>query len=132
MPESNSSGRPNDVVHVPDRDHGRGFDGWWEERTLPTKVLAVIGFAILGIGLTALFGFVVMVLWNWLMPDIFGVKRVDYWQGWGLLILCWILFKNWGLGGSSGSNDRKRREQLRRYVHEDLGPAEDPPASREA
>ena len=65
------------------------------------KILLGIGFGILGIGLLALFGLVVMLLWNWLMPEIFGLKRLTYWQAWGLLVLCWILFKELGSGGSS-------------------------------
>ena len=32
------------------------FDAWWEDRSLPQKILLGIGFAILGIGLLALFG----------------------------------------------------------------------------
>ena len=93
--------------------------GWWEDRSLPQKILIGIGFAILGIGLAFLFGWVVMLLWNWLMPDIFGLKRVTYWQAWGLLILCTILFKGFGSGSSSGRSDRKRRRELRRYMRED-------------
>ncbi len=38
------------------------------------------------------FGFVVMALWNWLMPAIFGLKTISYFQAFGLLILSWILF----------------------------------------
>jgi hypothetical protein len=93
--------------------------GWWEDRTLPEKILIGIGFAILGIGLAFLFGWIVMLLWNWLMPEIFGLKRVTYWQAWGLLILCCILFKDFGSGSSNRSSDRKRKRQLRRYMRED-------------
>ena len=60
-----------------------------------------------------------MLLWNWLMPDIFGLKRLTYWQAWGLLILCHILFKGFGSGHSSGRSDRKRRRELRRYMREE-------------
>ena len=38
------------------------------------------------------FGFIVMGLWNWLMPAIFGLKTISYLQAFGLLILSWILF----------------------------------------
>jgi len=93
--------------------------GWWEDRSLPEKILIGIGFAILGIGLAFLFGWVVMLLWNWLMPDIFGLKRVTYWQAWGLLILCCILFKDFGSGSGGSRSDRKRRRELRRYMRED-------------
>ncbi|MCG2811079.1 MAG: hypothetical protein L6428_06450 [Candidatus Aminicenantes bacterium] len=103
------------------KDLGSDCDewGWWEDRTLPQKILIGIGFAILGIALAFLFGWVVMLLWNWLMPDIFGLKRVTYWQAWGLLILCCILFKDFGSGHSGGRSDRKRRRQLRHYMRED-------------
>lgn len=103
----------------------RGFkdNGWWHDRSLPVKILMGIGFGILGLGLMAFFGWVVMALWNWLMPDLFGLKRIGYWQAWGLLVLCKILFH----GGSSGSSgirsDRRRRRQLRRYMQENLPPA---------
>ena len=103
--------------------------GWWEDRSLVQKILIGIGFAILGIGLAFFFGWVVMLLWNWLMPDIFGLKRVTYWQAWGLLILCCILFKDFGSGSSSGRSDRKRRRELRHYLHEEQAAMPETPAS---
>ena len=42
---------------------------------------------ILGIGFVFALGFVVMSLWNWLMPEIFGMKNISYAQAFGLLIL---------------------------------------------
>lgn len=102
---------------------GRECDewGWWEDRSLPQKILIGIGFGLVGIGLAFLFGWVVMLLWNWLMPDIFGLKRLTYWQAWGLLILCHILFKGFGSGHNGRRSDRKRRRELRRYMREDQG-----------
>ena len=41
-------------------------------------------------------GALVMVLWNWLMPDLFELKRITYWQAVGLLLLCRILFGGFG------------------------------------
>jgi hypothetical protein len=101
-----------------DGEDGKSFEGWWEDRSLPEKILVVIGFAILGIGLLFLFGYVVMLLWNWLMPEIFGLKTLTYWQAWGLLALSCILFGRIGGGGSSGSSDRKRKRKLRTYMRE--------------
>jgi hypothetical protein len=101
------------------RREGFNMEDWWTDRSLPQKILWGIGFAILGIGLLALFGLVVMLLWNWLMPDIFGLKRLDYWQAWGLLALSWILFKSFGSNNNSGGSDRKRRKQLRSVMQED-------------
>ncbi len=105
------------------RPRRKNFNDWWRERTLGEKILTGMGFAALGIGLLALLGLLVMLLWNWLMPDIFGLKQISYWQAWGLLILSTILFQGFG-SGSSGSrsssrNERKRKEQLRRYMQED-------------
>jgi hypothetical protein len=96
-----------------------GFDDWWEDRSIPQKVLVVIGFVILGGGLLFLFGYVVMLLWNWLMPDIFGLKTLTYWKAWGLLALSCILFGRIGGGGSkTSSSDRKRKRKLRSYLRE--------------
>ena len=109
-----------------DEDRGQGFDGWWEDRSIPEKVVLVIGFVILGIGLMFLFGLVVMALWNWLMPEIFGLKTLTYWQAWGVLALSCILFGKIGGSGSSGKSDRKRKRELRGYMREarsDSGPS---------
>ncbi len=97
----------------------RRFEDWWEDRNIGEKVVLVIGFVILGIGLLFLFGYVVMLLWNWLMPEIFGLKTLTYWQSWGLLALSCILFGRIGGGGSrNGSSDRKRKRKLRSYIRE--------------
>jgi hypothetical protein len=106
-----------------DQECGQGFDGWWEDRSLGEKIGLGMGFGILGIGLVFLFGLVVMALWNWLMPEIFGLKQLNYWQAWGLLLLSCILFGRLGSGGSSGSSDRKRKRKLRTYLREEEGPS---------
>ncbi len=111
----------------PCKEDGEGFEAWWEERTLLEKVLLGILFAIGGIALLALFGWFVMLLWNWLMPDIFGLKQLNYWQAWGLLILCSILFKGFG-SSSSSSTERKRKKQLRRYMREGQDTSSSPDA----
>lgn len=41
--------------------------------------------------------FVVMSLWNWLMPALFtGIHTIDYWHAIGLLVLSKILFGGFG------------------------------------
>lgn len=59
------------------------------------KVIAEIVVLTLVAILTGalLFGFPVMWLWNWLMPGIFGLPEISFWQAWGLLTLCGFLFK---------------------------------------
>jgi hypothetical protein len=49
------------------------------------------GLALLGLLAVALLGLVVMSLWNWLLPTIFGIRSVSYWQALGLLVLSRIL-----------------------------------------
>lgn len=49
------------------------------------------------VAFVALFGGAVMLLWNWLMPEILGLPALTFWQAAGLLLLCKILFG--GLGG---------------------------------
>ncbi|TFG85262.1 MAG: hypothetical protein E4H20_00740 [Spirochaetales bacterium] len=118
--DTSGSGSPRPCK---DDRHGFDMDTWWEDRSLPQKILWGIGFALLGIGLLALFGWIVMLLWNWLMPDIFGLKRLDYWQAWGLLALCTILFKGMHFQDDSRGTDRRRKRQLRSYMQEDLDSA---------
>ncbi len=41
-------------------------------------------------------GAAVMLLWNWLMPALFGLTAIGYWQSLGLLVLTRILFGRFG------------------------------------
>jgi Na+/H+-dicarboxylate symporter len=50
------------------------------------KVLVFVALA------ATVFSFGVMWLWNWLMPVIFGLHAVSFWQALGLLVLSKILF----------------------------------------
>ena len=50
------------------------------------KILVMVIVAVI------VFGFVTMNLWNWLMPAIFGLKLITFWQALGLLLLGKILF----------------------------------------
>ena len=38
------------------------------------------------------FGQAVLQLWNWLMPELFGLPPLRFWQAVGLMALSWILF----------------------------------------
>lgn len=44
---------------------------------------------------------VVMLLWNAILPDLFQLKTITYWQALGLLILSRILLGGFGFGGRS-------------------------------
>ncbi len=49
-------------------------------------------FVLLGIAAITIFTFIVMLLWNWLIPIIFNGPVVTFWQAAGLLLLSKIIF----------------------------------------
>lgn len=59
-------------------------------------------FPIMLLGLSVL-GFVVMKLWNWLMPFLFNLPELSFWQALGLFALSKLLF------GSFHFNGRNRK-----------------------
>jgi hypothetical protein len=75
-----------------------------------SKVLKVVTFVTLFI---AAFGFVVMELWNWLMPDLFGLHMITYWQGVGILVLTKVLFG--GFRGRPGPPWHWRHRMMARW-----------------
>jgi hypothetical protein len=91
----------------------------------PAGLLAISLFV--GIG-----GEVVRLLWNWLMPELFALREITFWQAIGLLALSRILFGTWGRhsGGSKmrrrmGSMTPEERARCREKMRErfGLGPA---------
>ena len=63
-------------------------------------VVRIIGLAVVGVIFASifalLFGLLVKWLWNWLMPEIFGLGVITYWQAFGLLLLAKLLFGGFG------------------------------------
>lgn len=56
-------------------------------------LVLILGAVTLSIAVSAIFSVPVMLLWDWLMPTIFGLPEITWLQAWGLLLLCNILFK---------------------------------------
>jgi hypothetical protein len=54
------------------------------------QILTVIGLLILAV---ILFGYPTLLLWNWLIPTIFNLPYITFWQACGLNLLASILFK---------------------------------------
>ena len=79
-----------------------------EMRYRVMKGLAMFAMVIL---FCVVAGFVVMHLWNWLMPEIFGLRTITYAQAFGLLVLSKIL-----LGGFHRHSGGRRG--WRRGMHE--------------
>jgi hypothetical protein len=73
------------------------------------RLILIAPLAILGMLLfVAIGGELVLHLWNWLLPPLFGFREVTFWQALGLLALCRILFGGLGCHGSGRSNYRRR------------------------
>lgn len=54
--------------------------------------LTIIAFTAL---ICLIIGLPVMLLWNWVIPDIFpNIPRIGFWQAFGLSLLCSLLFKS--------------------------------------
>lgn len=66
------------------------------------------------IALVTVVSFVVMGLWNYLMPVIFHLGTITFWQAAGLFILCKILF-GFGKGGYRGGAPWMRRRMEERF-----------------
>lgn len=59
------------------------------------KVLgAVMLVVLMALVLALVAGFFTMLLWNWLVPSIFHLRPITYWEGWGLCALGSFLFKS--------------------------------------
>jgi hypothetical protein len=71
----------------------------WIRRGLKIALLATVIIAVLG--------GVVVQLWDWLMPSIFGLHPISFWQAIGLLVLSKLLFG--GFRGGPGYRGRWRR-----------------------
>ncbi|CAE6886880.1 hypothetical protein [Paraburkholderia domus] len=69
-------------------------------------LLVLVGIAVLG--------WMVMTLWNWVVPALFiGGRSIDYLHAMGLLILSRILFGGFrGHGGCRGRRHWRRWERM--------------------
>ena len=76
---------------------------------VPAALLGIVLFIFIG-------GEVVRLLWNWVLPPLFGWSQITFWQALGQLALCRILFGGFGLRGSSRSNSAIRRRMADRMA----------------
>lgn len=71
---------------------------YWIAKALKIIVLVIVAVTV--------FGYVVMQLWNWLLPPIAGWHTIDFAQAIGLLVLARLLFG--GFRGHAGMHWRQR------------------------
>ncbi|MFD0795501.1 hypothetical protein ACFQZX_17905 [Mucilaginibacter litoreus] len=83
------------------------------------KFLIPFGIA----ALLALVSFVVMQLWNNLLPDILHVSTITFWQAMGIFILCKILF-GFGGGPRGGGAPWMRRKRMMEEKFRNMSPEE--------
>ena len=76
--------------------------GYWIKRAIFIPIAIGVGVFI--------FGNVVMLLWNNLLPTLFSVSTITFWQAIGLIILSKILF-----GGFRGGHGYHRCHGYRGY-----------------
>jgi len=66
-------------------------------------ITKVLKYGALGVAGVTAFGYLMMILWNWLMPSIFGWRTIGFWQALGLFLLFSLLF-----GGCRNQGGGKR------------------------
>ena len=64
---------------------------------IPAGIVGLVVVTFLG-------GIIIQWLWNWLMPQLFGLRSITFWQAWGLLALCRILFGGMHVKNSGGDH----------------------------
>jgi hypothetical protein len=84
---------------------------------VPAAILAIPIFIWIG-------GELVMHLWNWLAPTLFGWRQITFWQAVGLLALCRILVGGHGVRGSNRSEGRRRMKERMDERWEKMTPEE--------
>jgi len=98
-----------------------GMRGEWQGANPALRGLRIAGLVVLGVVGAALFalvfGWFVMLLWNWLMPAIFNLGTITYWQAFGIVILAKLVFGNAG-AGPGGRHFGKRH---RHGCHDEWG-----------
>jgi Ca2+/H+ antiporter, TMEM165/GDT1 family len=78
------------------------------------RSLRVLKFAVVAALIVTVLSFVVMRLWNWLTPALFGWHVITFWQALGILILSKILFG--GFRGRPSPRMYWRRRMMERWA----------------
>jgi energy-coupling factor transporter transmembrane protein EcfT len=112
-----------------------------------TKVHGIVRglvFLLMAALAATLFSFPLKWLWNWLMPGLFGLHAISFWQALGLLVLSKILFSGFHARPGASRDWRMRfirrwdqmtpeeREKFRAGLHKGCGPAGPSQATPEA
>lgn len=72
-------------------------------------------FILIAIVAITAFTFIVMMLWNAILPSVLNVSAITFWQALGILLLSKILF-----GGFRGGGWHRRRQQWKQNMENKL------------
>lgn len=82
--------------------------GNWAVKGLKIILFVVVAGTVMGL--------VIKSLWNWLIPSLFGLHGITFWQALGLLLLCKLLFggfhRHAGYRGHWKQKMKERWEQM--------------------
>jgi hypothetical protein len=116
------------VKYTFDSNGNNGNDREYKSGRGRPKIIRIIGAVILGVVgavlFAFLFGLVVKILWNALMPVIFGFTKITYWQAVGLVILAKLIFGSFGHHHDHDHSARFHRKIERKW-HRFLGVEEE-------
>lgn len=62
--------------------------------------------------LAFLFGYFVMLLWNWLMPVLFELTTISFWQAVGIIILTRLIFGGFKHGKNNTEGHKPIKEKF--------------------
>lgn len=86
-----------------------GFHARWKRTYKPVRITV---YVILGIfcvsAVVLLLGIGIRLLWNWLMPALFGLGEITFWQAIGICVLAKLIF-GFGMGGSNSDSKKTRK-----------------------
>lgn len=83
-------------------------------RTNKGKKVLIGLFILAGI---LLLPYIVMLLWNGILPAVIGVKAITYWQAVGIFILSKILFGGPKFGGPNHKRNRIKQHFKERFMN---------------
>ncbi len=87
-------------------------------RSKPLKVLIIL---VCISAMISLFSFIVMSLWNAILPAVLHVSTISFWQAMGILVLSKILFGSFG-GGWRGRRPHWNKKMFNKW--QELTPEE--------
>jgi len=86
----------------------------YDSSTRRGKVFHIIGHVFVGllfaVAFAIVFAILVKLIWNSLMPTLFDLKEITFWQAFGIIILAKLLF------GGFGSHRHDRWKKDSRYI----------------